>query len=183
MLPRLNMKALTAKDIKEKFQKIMKKALNKPPSRFFIYTETEQGQKRLKNLTTLYSRLYKNKTKEELIEIIALNRLENSYNKSFRSKAGKAKNQPYQKYLEMARRAYAEALNNRASMYKTITLKDFHKILNEKYPKIYWNNNLIESTKEKKVNKKVVVNLKQIYTKIVSEHKHYISMMSASRHT
>ena len=177
------MKALTAKDVKEKLQKMMKKALNKPPSRFFLYTETEQGQRQLKKLTTLHSSLYKNKTKEELIEIIVVNKLEAKYNKSFRSEAGKAKNQPYQKYLAMARSVYSEAVNDSTSIFKTIALKDFHRILNEKYPKIYWNNNLIEPTKEKKINGKVVVNLKQIYKAILSEHKHYISMISASRHT
>ena len=161
----------------------MEEAFRKPPSKFFLYSQSEEGQSELKELVNSLSKTYKNKTKEEIIEILASTRLETQFRKKSTSMGGKSKHAPYQKHYQMVRGVYSELLSKKETFDEIISIKSLHKALDEKYPNIHWNNNKIETTKEKIRDGKVVVNISQMHRAIASEHKFFLISESASINT
>jgi hypothetical protein len=158
----------------------MEEAFRKPPSKFFLYSQSKEGQIELKGLIDSLNKTYKNKNKEALIEILANTKLETFFRKKSTSIGAKTKHAPYQKYYQMVREVYSEVLSKKNNFEEIISIKNLHKALDEKYPNIYWKNNKIEITKEKIRDGKLVVNISQMHRTIASEHKFFLISESAS---
>ena len=163
-----------------KLKKKMEEAFRKPPSKFILYSQSKEGQSELKALVNSLNKTYKNKTKEEIIEILASTRLETQFRKKSTSMGGKSKHAPYQKHYQMVREVYSELLSKKETFDEIISIKSLHKALDEKYSNIHWNNNKIETTKEKTYNSKPVVNIAQMHRCIATEHKLFLISESAS---
>ncbi len=162
-------------------RKFIEEALKKPPSKFDLFRQSEEGLKRFKNINDFLSKVYKTATKEELLFYLTNARLEISYKKELPKMGAKGKQQAYQKYLEMARTVYVDLLKIKSDYDKKISLKELAKALNSIYPNIYWRDNRVESKPEKSKGK--VINLVQIHKELTRDHKYRLKMLSASKRT
>ena len=57
-------------------RKFIEEALKKPPSKFDLFRQSEEGLKRFKNINDFLSKVYKTATKEELLFYLTNARLE-----------------------------------------------------------------------------------------------------------
>lgn len=162
-------------------RKFIEEALRKPPSKFDLYRQSDEGIKRFNLIEKILLNVHSSATKEDLLFYLTNASLEISYLKELPKLGAKGKKQVYQKYLEMARVVYVDLLKAKSDYYKKITLKELGKALNNIHPNIYWRDNRLESKPEN--SKRKVINLVQIHKELTRDHKYKLKMLSASKRT